>query len=77
MSLSMFTVVVDCANPYRVAEFWSEALGWAMYERNTDELQLGESRRCLDVAVLHEGAGAEGWEEQASSGPARPRAYGT
>jgi predicted enzyme related to lactoylglutathione lyase len=36
----MFTVVVDCANPYRVAEFWSEALGWAMNERNTDELQL-------------------------------------
>jgi predicted enzyme related to lactoylglutathione lyase len=36
----MFTVVVDCANPYRVAEFWSEALGWVVNERNTDELQL-------------------------------------
>ena len=40
MSLSMFTVVVDCADPHRVAKFWSEALGWAVNERNTDELQL-------------------------------------
>jgi predicted enzyme related to lactoylglutathione lyase len=40
MSLSMFTVVVDCADPYRVADFWSEALGWVVNERNTNELQL-------------------------------------
>jgi predicted enzyme related to lactoylglutathione lyase len=40
MSLSIFTVVVDCSDPHRVAAFWSEALGWTVHERNPDELQL-------------------------------------
>jgi hypothetical protein len=37
MAVSLFAVVVDCADPSRQATFWSEALSGEMRQRNPDE----------------------------------------
>jgi hypothetical protein len=42
MSLTMFTVVVDCRDPGRQAGFWSEVLAYEVRERNTDEFLVSD-----------------------------------
>jgi Glyoxalase-like domain len=42
MSLTLFTVVVDCKEPGRQADFWSEALSYEVRERNTDEFLVSD-----------------------------------
>jgi predicted enzyme related to lactoylglutathione lyase len=40
MSVSFLTVVVDCRDPQRQAEFWAGVLGRDIRQRNTDEYQV-------------------------------------
>jgi hypothetical protein len=42
MSLTLFTVVVDCMDPVRQAGFWSKALGYEVRERNADEFLVSD-----------------------------------
>jgi hypothetical protein len=42
MSLTLLTVVVDCADPRRQAGFWSEALACDVAERNSDEFEVSD-----------------------------------
>ncbi len=37
------SIVVDCADPERVAAFWSEALGWASWHDQDGDLCLSAS----------------------------------
>jgi hypothetical protein len=45
MSLTLFTVVVDCEDPARQADFWAKALAYEVQERNTDEFVVSGSSR--------------------------------
>ena len=40
--VSLLVVVVDCRDPLRQAEFWSQALGYKVSQRNTDEFQVSD-----------------------------------
>jgi predicted enzyme related to lactoylglutathione lyase len=40
MSVSFLTVVVDCHDPQRQAEFWARVLRREVRQRNTDEYQV-------------------------------------
>jgi Glyoxalase-like domain len=42
MSLTLFTVVIDCENPAPQAAFWAEALCYKIQERNTDEYVVSD-----------------------------------
>lgn len=42
MSLTLFTVVVDCTDPRRQASFWAEALAYEARERNADEFLVSD-----------------------------------
>lgn len=42
MSLTLFTVVVDCTDPGRQANFWAKALAYQVHERNTDEFLVSD-----------------------------------
>jgi hypothetical protein len=42
MAAKLFTVVIDCKDPRRQSEFWSEALAYTMRERNTDEFVVSD-----------------------------------
>jgi hypothetical protein len=41
MANRITTVVVDCADPGRVAEFWCAVLGWEVVERTSEEWEIG------------------------------------
>jgi predicted enzyme related to lactoylglutathione lyase len=38
--VSLLVVVVDCRDPLRQAEFWAQALGYTVSQRNPDEFQV-------------------------------------
>jgi len=42
MSLRMLAVVVDCAEPRRLASFWAVALAYDVSERNPDEFLVSD-----------------------------------
>jgi hypothetical protein len=42
MTLNVFTVVIDCADPRLEAAFWAEALSYEIRERNTDEYLVSD-----------------------------------
>ena len=42
MPVSLLVVVVDCRDPLRQAEFWAQALGYKISQRNTDEFQVSD-----------------------------------
>ena len=42
MSVSLLAVVVDCRDPLRQAEFWAQALGYKISQRNPDEFQVSD-----------------------------------
>lgn len=43
MGSSPLAVVVDCANPSRLARFWADALSGQVTQRNQDEFQVNEA----------------------------------
>ena len=45
MSLTLFTVVVDCSDPGRQADFWAKVLAYKVHERNTDEFLVSDPAR--------------------------------
>lgn len=42
MSLTLFTVVVDCTDPRRQAGFWAGVLAYEVRERNRDEFLVSD-----------------------------------
>jgi predicted enzyme related to lactoylglutathione lyase len=40
--VSLLVVVVDCRDPLRQAEFWAQALGYKVSQRNPDEFQVSD-----------------------------------
>jgi predicted enzyme related to lactoylglutathione lyase len=40
--VSLLVVVVDCRDPRRQAEFWAQALGYKVSQRNPDEFQVSD-----------------------------------
>ena len=42
MTLKVFTVVIDCTDPRRQADFWAEALSCDVRERNPDEYLVSD-----------------------------------
>ena len=42
MAVSLLVVVVDCRDPRSQAEFWAQALGYQVSERNPDEFQVSD-----------------------------------
>jgi predicted enzyme related to lactoylglutathione lyase len=40
--VSLLVVVVDCRDPLRQAEFWAQALGYEVSQRNPDEFQVSD-----------------------------------
>jgi predicted enzyme related to lactoylglutathione lyase len=40
--VSLLVVVVDCRDPQRQAEFWAQALGYKVSQRNPDEFQVSD-----------------------------------
>ncbi|WP_113705193.1 VOC family protein [Nonomuraea lactucae] len=42
MSVSLLTVVVDCRDPHRQAEFWARVLAYKVNQRNPDEFQVSD-----------------------------------
>jgi predicted enzyme related to lactoylglutathione lyase len=40
--VSMLVVIVDCHDPLRQAEFWAQALGYKVSQRNPDEFQVSD-----------------------------------
>jgi catechol 2,3-dioxygenase-like lactoylglutathione lyase family enzyme len=41
MANRITTVVVDCADPGRIAEFWCAVLGWQVVERTPEDVEIG------------------------------------
>ena len=42
MTLKVFTVVIDCTDPLRQADFWAEVLSCDVRERNPDEYLVSD-----------------------------------
>ena len=42
MSLSLLSVIVDCHDPRRQAEWWAQALAYQVSQRNPDEFQVSD-----------------------------------
>ena len=42
MPVSMLTVVVDCRDPRREAEFWARVLAYKVSQRNRDEFRVSD-----------------------------------
>ena len=42
MTLKVFTVVIDCTDPRRQADFWAEVLSCDVRERNPDEYLVSD-----------------------------------
>jgi predicted enzyme related to lactoylglutathione lyase len=40
--VSLLVVVVDCRDPLRQAQFWAQALGYKVSQRNPDEFQVSD-----------------------------------
>lgn len=47
MTLQIGLVTIDCANPQRLAEFWTRALGWRVLDDYGAYLLLGSEDRRL------------------------------
>ena len=43
MAVKLTQVVIDCADPDRLATFWCEVLGWQVVDRDGDEVEIGGS----------------------------------
>jgi catechol 2,3-dioxygenase-like lactoylglutathione lyase family enzyme len=41
MACRISEIVVDCADPERLAEFWCDVLGWAVVDRQTGVVEIG------------------------------------
>jgi catechol 2,3-dioxygenase-like lactoylglutathione lyase family enzyme len=41
MAVKLTQVVIDCADPERLATFWCEVLGWKVVDRDEDEIEIG------------------------------------
>ena len=44
MSMSLLTVVIDCDDPRRLAEFWAGVLDYELTRRNPEEFQLRDPK---------------------------------
>lgn len=55
MSLRLRTVVLDCADPERLAAFWCAALGYVVIDRDVDGVGIGPGPGHPDAAGLAAG----------------------
>ena len=42
MSVSLLSVIVDCRDPRRQAEWWAQVLAYQVSQRNPDEFQVSD-----------------------------------
>jgi hypothetical protein len=40
MTLRLWTVVIDCNDPARLAHWWAEAIGWKIFYESDDEVVI-------------------------------------
>jgi predicted enzyme related to lactoylglutathione lyase len=52
MTSRIYTVTVDCADPARLAEFWSAVLGWRIDDDGSEDEISIEPEDDLDTALL-------------------------
>lgn len=45
-------LVVDCKDPKRLADFWSEVLGWAITDENENDVELSEAPGALPALLF-------------------------
>lgn len=43
VSVSLLSVIVDCRDPRRQAEWWAQVLAYQVNERNPDEFQVSDT----------------------------------
>jgi hypothetical protein len=53
----LFQVVIDCAEPHPLADWWAEALGWVVEESDPDLIQrmVAEGHATDDDTAVHRG----------------------
>src|ERR1700682_1912071 len=69
MSVTVLTVVVDCADPRRQADFWAGALAYDVQERNADEFQVSDPTGVGAPLYFMKVPETQGGQEPVASGP--------
>ena len=63
MSCRFTELVIDCVDPFLVADFWVQVLGYDVVEQEDDAVAIAGSARQRPRPRLRAGARAEGGEE--------------